>query len=146
MQTLHQELDLAPQRVTTQSRAVLRDVNADPVAAYADEVRALRQRVATLESELAATKAAQFAQAQPASVFTEASTPAVVAVSPSVQAVQNEVAAERVEAKPVASNPGFAQAWQAEEGDASFEERIAERAFFQASTVDEESRTWLLAD
>lgn len=183
MQTLQQELDPAEHPV--HSHPVLRELMADPVTAYAEEVRVLRQRVAMLESELAATKAAQLepsstapalasievaaaanAQAKATSEFTECSTPAVVSVDFAPAAAQRDanaqaaascteppaqhpVSEQETDAAPSTEpvpNPGFAQAWTAEDAHASFEERIAERAFFQATTVDEESRSWLLTD
>ncbi len=178
MQTLQQQLG-SSQPVTSATHPVLRELMADPVTAYAEEVRILRQRVALLEAELAATKAAQAAEAQATPVttpvttfddaavtnpsiaqseFTECVTPAVFAIDLSQPAAapsqtqgeatqdgETEPVAETAEVEPV-PNPGFAQAWIAEEADASFEERVAERAFFQTTTVDEESRTWLLAE
>jgi len=144
MQTLQQELETTPQGRSAKERS------AD---AYADEVRALRERVAELEAELAATKAAQTGDhlvATPLtsidfvpvptpefgdSEFTESSAPAVQPAG-SGEPTPSATGAQ----------PGFAQAWTAEADASSFEERVAAKAFFQASTVDEESRSWLLDD
>lgn len=168
MQTLQQELDPAQHGLTASDHPVLRGLMADPATAYAEEVRVLRQRVALLEAELAATKVAAGASAltsvdaAPArvlehrSVFVEQSAPAVSAVLPATASPPVEPAPTE-HTTPPASTPGtavdatladaaFAQAWIAEDEVASFEERVAERAFFQASSVDEESRSWLLAD
>ncbi len=173
MQTLQQELDQSPHGLTIDDHPVLRGLVADQAAAYAEEVRALRQRVALLEAELAATKAASGVEtpvvravppststdlaspcptnAPTSSEFTEQSAPAVVAaasVTPRRQAARvaaEEDAPPRSESLEPASQPGFAQAWTAEDDAATFEERVAERAFFRDDTVDEESRSWLLA-
>lgn len=141
MQTLHGELDPttdAPSAEIDPSADIdptQRGLMADRAPAHAHEVRALRQRVAELESELAAIKAA---------------TQAVVAADPSphcaVETGDTEPSASRAPGTSVpAPDPGFAQAWSADTRPASFEERVAERAFFRSTTVDEESRTWLLA-
>ncbi len=197
MQTLHQEFELAPDVQPIESLPGLRGLMADQATAYAQEVRVLRQRVASLESALAAAsvvhadsatlsrelrpltidvapRANRVAMAR--SEFVEQTTPAVVAVASSTapqplpQAPATEpaapapamteapvhadaiVATSTVATSAVAVDavvpdptPGFAQAWSAEEPTASFEERVAERAFFHASTDDQESRTWLLA-
>lgn len=172
MQTLQQELDQSQHGLTTEDHPVLRGLVADQAAAYAGEVRALRQRVALLEAELAATKAASgvetpvvravpartstdFASPCPtnaptSSEFTEQSAPAVVAAATTVPRRQaTRVAAEDApsgsEPLEPAPRPGFAQAWTAEDHTATFAERVAERAFFRADTVDEVSRSWLLA-
>lgn len=166
MQTLHEELDSPEQDLTDSDHPVLQGLMADPAVAYAEEVRVLRQRVAMLEAELAATKVAvtepararqlppitsiDFAPVKPEatpSEFVDHAAPAVTAASNSVAATPE--AAEPVQGAPVhsapVSDPGFAEAWSAEEAASTFEERVAERAFFQASTIDEESRSWLLA-
>ncbi len=162
MHTIHQGLEQPRRDHRVEAHPALRGFVEDQAIAYAEEVRVLRQRVAMLESELAAAKLAQthaaattassstaidFARRPtPASVcgseFTEQTTPAVVTVvSANAPAVHAPVPAAAEEA----SEPGFARAWSAEDPVASFEERVAERAFFQASTIDEESRSWLLA-
>ncbi|MFT5268726.1 MAG: hypothetical protein ACI88C_002167 [Acidimicrobiales bacterium] len=143
----------------------------DSAVAYGEEVRTLRRRVALLEAELAASKASA-GDERPAppvtpfdlapvrrsersvSEFTEALTPAVMAVAPATQhepctaetATHQTALATVVPTELAApeSNPGFAQAWRAQDTGASFEERVAEKAFFQASTIDDESRSWLL--
>ena len=148
----------------------------DSAVAYGEEVRTLRERVALLEAELAAFKASA-GDERPAppvtsfdlapvrrpersvSEFTEALTPAVMAVAPATQhepctaetathqtATDHTALATVVPTELAApeSNPGFAQAWRAQDTGASFEERVAEKAFFQASTIDDESRSWLL--
>lgn len=102
------------------------------------------------------------------SVFTEHAAPAVSAVTPKPPAPQSLAPAKTAspqaasntavtpstaspntaspgtgaEGEPV-PNPGFAEAW-GQDPDATFAEKVAEKAFFQASTVDEESRSWLL--
>lgn len=165
MQTLHQKLDSPEQGLTASDHPVLQGLMADPATAYAEEVRVLRQRVALLEAELAATRVAvveptrvrqlppltsiDFAPAPPVaprSEFVDQVTPAVTAASGSAAPASSEAAPSPapVHSAPV-SDPGFADAWTAEEADSTFEERVAERAFFQASTIDEESRSWLLA-
>ena len=166
MQTLQQELEPTQHGLNTTGHPVFREMMADPVVAYAEEVRSLRQRVALLESELAATKATatpvrptppltsiDFAPAHAperrVSEFTQPVTPAVMAVQPvnrpAPAAEPAAVAAEPLHGDTeTVEQPGFAQAWTAESATASFEERVAEKAFFQASTVDEESRSWLL--
>jgi hypothetical protein len=171
MQTLQQELDQSQHGLATDDHPVLRGLVADQAAAYAEEVRALRQRVALLEAELAATKAASGAEtpvvravpprtstdlsspcptnAPSSSEFTEQSAPAVVAATTLHRRQAARVCAEDApsgsEPLEPASQLGFAQAWTAEDHVATFEERVAERAFFRADTVDEESRSWLLA-
>jgi len=172
MQTLQQEFDRSQHGLTTDDHPVLRELAADQASVYAGEVRALRQRVALLEAELAATKAAsgvetQVVRAAPQqtspdlaspcptnaptlSEFTEPSKPAVVVVTPrtlrepAARVSTHETAAgfEAVDSEP---RPGFAQAWSAQDHEASFAERVAEKAFFQACAIDEESRSWLLA-
>jgi len=133
---------------------------APPETTYGTEVQQLRQRVADLEAELAATRAAVTAAKTPAapepvvveSIFVEVTTPAVVAATPAPPAVASETPAEAFEApvpaeRPmhaVQSNPGFADAWTNESEVVSFEERLAERAFFETTSVDQESRSWLL--
>ncbi len=162
MQTLQQEIDPTPQRLRGNDHPVFREMMADPAVAYAEEVRSLRQRVSLLEAELAATKASTVPptrQAPPltsidfapkpkpepvVSEFTASVTPAVMAVQPAASAaVVDRTPASTPAAEPT-PEPGFAQAWTADAEATSFEERVAEKAFFQASTVDEESRSWLL--
>ena len=146
----------------------LQGVAATQAEAHASELRGLRQRVAELEAELAAAQAAAQVQveadaslrATPVvsdSLFVESTAPAVAAVRP--HPVAESASQPATEPSPVGlvadtatesaedqwvSDPGFAEAWSAEGEVVSFEERIAERAFFQAATVDEESRTWLI--
>lgn len=195
MQTFHE----APQLEASApvGGAVPEAPEIDQARVYAQEVRSLRQRVAVLEAELAAAKAAEqlsktppltsidFAPTTPAvkpappvlsqmvvgrpqtaSVFTEQTRPAVVAVSPKPPTPESLAPAttpapatpETAPAPPSApatsaepseaqgapvSNPGFAQAWS-EEPDATFAEQVAEKAFFQATSIDEQSRNWLL--
>jgi len=171
MQTLQQELDPSQHRLIENGQPALREMMADSAVDYGEEVRTLRQRVALLEAELAAVKAAAV-DARPAlpvtsfdfaparrpehsvSEFTEALTPAVMAVAPGTQPVPStaETATHQTalatavptELAAPEPNPGFAQAWRAQDTGASFEERVAEKAFFQASTIDDESRRWLL--
>lgn len=183
MQTVQQEFDPVQHGLTRNGHPVLRQMLADPAVAYAEEVRTLRQRVVLLEAELAAFRASAggagpMRPAAPlastdsspdrrpersASEFTEALTPAVMAVAPATQhapitaetakcqtatstlatavSTESAVSAGPAEAVP---NRGFAQAWTAQDTGVSFEERVAEKAFFQASTIDDESRSWLL--
>lgn len=172
MQTLHQELELSPDIQRLEPHPSLRGLIADQATAYAEEVRVLRQRVASLESALAAATVVHAVPATPThaqppltaidlapgtdqvamqrSEFVEQTTPAVAAITPSTQPqppMQAPVTEPAIPTDAVlepAPTPGFAQAWTADAATASFEERVAERAFFQASTVDQESRTWLL--
>lgn len=134
MQTLHQELD-----------QTTHEVMADSTSLYVDEVRALRQRVAVLEAELAATKATHGSERP------ERIAPSLIStdLAPEAESVTSEFcesAIPAVQPAVVAAEPeaGFAQAWTEEAETSSFEERIAAKAFFQASTVDEGSRSWLL--
>jgi hypothetical protein len=150
----------------------LQGAAATQAEAHASELRGLRQRVAELEAELAAAQAAAQVRAEAAaslratpevsdSLFVESTAPAVAAVRPHPVAETAPQTASQPVAEPSAvglatdtatestedqwvSDPGFAEAWSAEGEVVSFEERIAERAFFQAATVDEESRTWLI--
>lgn len=176
MQTLHQDPQTRPRvhgAVDAIDHRAVRGVVADQTIAYAEEVRMLRQRVAALELELAASKVASAANGSgnpgQGSEFEPPTAPAVTAVVPGAPA--NAVAtepAERhspdhaaandaevgaadsppVDCPPVDTLPdaGFAKAWSSEDETSSFEERIAERAFFQATTVDQESRSWLLSN
>lgn len=191
MQTLHQESGI---EIAAPVEHDIPDAPAiDQTRVYAQEVRSLRQRVAVLEAELAAAKAAEqlsktppltsidFTPAAPASppappvlstmvvsrpespsVFTHEITPAVQSVAPkpptpeevAPQTAASQTAASQTAAPQTAgsqtaasaepvSNPGFAEAWS-QEPDATFAERVAEKAFFQATSIDEESRSWLL--
>lgn len=167
MQTLQHELEptqTAQRGLNAADHPVFRQMMADPAVAYAEEVRSLRQRVALLEAELAATKATSAPAAQlsqrtadqahnhlgdePVSEFTASVAPAVVAITPSPKTGGESSPATSAKTpsgeSATVSDPGFAQAWGAETTETSFEERVAEKAFFQASTVDEESRSWLL--
>jgi len=163
MQTLHQESETRPRAErtighgTVPSHPILRglsaDQSADQALAYAKEVQVLRQRVAALELELAASKVASSEAVAPASEFEAPTSPAVSAATlDTTVRASGDAATSAVEpddaAEPVAphGDPGFAEAWSNEKDHSSFEERIAERAFFRATTVDEESRSWLLSD
>lgn len=182
MQTLHPGSEVGATR-----RPVLPELETEQARVYAQEVRSLRQRVAVLEAELAAAKAAKklsktppltsidfappaapadkpapvlshmvVSSGEPTSVFTEQNAPAVIAVVPKQATPVAESAAPTTaaadpwpEATPPAppaapeSNPGFAEAWS-KEPEATFAEQVAEKAFFNATSVDEESRSWLL--
>ena len=167
MQTLQQDFGPAQHGLTANDHPASRALMADPAVAAAEEIRSLRQRVALLEAELAATKTAAANAAtqrtppltsagvapirteRRVSEFSQPAAPAVMAVQPaSSLATPDAVAAtpKAADSEPVepAPHPGFAQAWTAENNTASFEERVAEKAFFQDTTVDEESRSWLL--
>ncbi len=173
MKTLQQELDPAQHGLIGNGHPAFREMMADPAVAYAEEVRTLRQRVALLEAELAASKASAVRPVRPTppltsidfapahrtersvSEFTEALTPAVMAVASATRHAPLTAKTSTCQTATSASaastgsteqvpNPGFAQAWTAQNTGASFEERVAEKAFFQASTIDDESRSWLL--
>ena len=198
MQAIHPRSQNEAAEAIAQPALDVRQVN--QTRAYAQEVRSLRQRVAVLEAELAAAKAAEqlsktppltsidFApasvtsvapvtpaapvlsraliedsQPQPASVFCDEVTPAVVSVLPTPPARPTPAPAEAIvpRSKPAAPatptesdhqptpaagpapRAGFAEAWN-EEPDASFAEQVADKAFFEATSIDEQSRSWLL--
>jgi len=171
MQPLHHEIDPAPSELTPYDHPVLQGLAADQAAAYAEEVQLLRQRVAVLEAALAAAKAtpgteptvadARGVSMAPApaiftSEFSEPVAPAVVAYSPAPDQPASSAApvGSAVTVEPVANDvngsddvvmadQAFANAWS-DGTDSSFEERIAQKAFFQVGSVDEESRKWLL--
>lgn len=162
MQTLHQEIDPSPQGLTTNDHPVLQGLVADSEESYADEVRLLRERVVALEAALAAAKAARangatavreappltsidFAPPCPTTQPAEPDTPSEFTrpVTPAVVSIAAPAPAEP-EAAPI--SPGgahFAEAWDEGEGT-TFEERVAEKAFFEASSIDQQSRNWLL--
>lgn len=160
--------DAAFEQPVAVDHPVLQRLMADQAAAFTDEVRSLRNRVAELEAELAAARAALATSSAPTtntvaatafagelqSEFSDQQAPAVVAVptegtgaddalvQPSV--THKSHAAGQVDLVP---DPGFAQAWDSDQAEtASFEERLAERAFFEATAVDQDSRSWLLAE
>ena len=142
MQTLKQERDSAPQAPTSHEQLV-RGILASQAATHAEEVRLLRRRVAVLESALASKAPSQpgpktGAKCQDvATANSEFSTPLAPAV---VAAATKPVPTP--ESTPV-PDPAFALAWS--QGEAtSFEERVAEKAFFQSDTIDEPARKWLL--
>jgi len=115
----------------------------DPAQAamYTSEVRALRARIEELEHELEQTRAANN------QLVAQAALAAQIAPATTLQpATNSEFAGPTEPAVAPATNPGFAQAWDQESGedDATFEARFAEKAFFEATSVDEESRSWLL--
>lgn len=154
-----QEIDQSPQGLTT-----IASVSPIPSAPRAgdDEVLALRQRVAQLEAELAAMRSAQAAQSPPPRpalgvTVTPPCRPsehqAPVPAGPEGQHRHEPVAPTGEFDEPQAPavqpvpNPGFAQAWDAEtkaSEEVSFEELFADRAFFDATSIDERSRNWLL--
>jgi hypothetical protein len=164
MQTLQQELEPLRHGLTATDHPVLRGLSASPTIAYAEEVLVLRQGVALLEAELAATKAAASAPGQTPlersmgtrSEFVEQLVPAVSAASSLAASPRRQQTGPQQTAPPVPTpnasldaseaRPGFAHARSTEDEAASFEERVAERAFLHASTVDAESRSWLLAE
>ena len=149
MQTLQHELDTAPTGPVPDVPA-LRRIVADQAAAHAEEVRLLRQRVAVLEDALAAATAGRTGAAASslssdrsagrsvARKFDHAGAPAVVAV-----VAPQPAGASKVTPTNDSPDQGFAQAWREIE-EISFEERVAEKAFFQASSIDQPSRKWLL--
>ena len=144
MTALQQGTDQSPQGLTS----------ADPVASapealraspHVAEVNALRLRVAQLEAELAAIRTPR---ATPRPPVPTTSAPEVAETTPPRRPL--EVVAEDESATTPAApvpNPGFAQAWEAEteiDDDVTFAEKLADRAFFDGTTVDERSRNWLL--
>jgi len=157
--SFQQELDPVTHEMKRSEHPVLRGLMADQRAAHAEEVRLLRQRVAVLESALTAatasqvvppskvsTQAAPVRRLAPVSVFSAPVTPAVVAVAPASEHNDSvsQVPAASEEAVRAMPDQGFAAAWSDDESSNSFEERIAEKAFFQVGVVDESSRNWLL--
>jgi|GEM_PF-2482340 len=125
--------------------------HADQIQAYVDEVRKLRRRVAHLEAELAVAK----------NVTSQAATAPGLTTTPSATtepnptgeqtvaadadlAMSSSEPAETTASAPV-SNPGFAEAWD-QSSMATEEELEAEEAFFSATSIDEQSRSWLLDD
>lgn len=183
MQTIHPASETGTRNTVEQAPS--QTGNTEKTRIYAQEVRSLRQRVAVLEAELAAAKAAEqlsktppltsidfappvVAPAAPTPVlshrvvaacestsrFSQEIAPAVVAANPEAPAepAQHAEAApadteqadeEEAESAELESNPGFAEAW-GQEPDATFAEKVAEKAFFQATSIDEQSRSWLL--
>ena len=146
MTALQQGTDQSPQGLTS----------ADPVASapealraspHVAEVNALRLRVAQLEAELAAIRAPR---ATPRPPVPASAAPEVAETAPPRRPL--EVVPDDESPVPVTtpvSNPGFAQAWEAETGaeeEATFAEKLAEREFFDGTTIDQRSRKWLLGN
>jgi len=149
MTALQQGTDQSPQGLTSTDHPVTSAHTAPPQPAHVAEVNALRLRVAELEAELAAIRTPRAPPRPPVPAFA-APEGAETATPPHRSSASAERAetAEEAPAPPAAPvpNPGFAQAWEAETGDekVTFEEKFAERAFFDGTTVDERSRNWLL--
>lgn len=134
---------------TSLEAATLRDPRALQrlVTDQAAELRVLRQRLATLESALAAARVpVPLRQGRPVSLATPvteldfARRGGPAQASEFAPAIVPAVAPVRIEA--VISDEAAAQVWASP--DVSFEERIAAKAFFGHGSVDEESRSWLL--
>lgn len=142
----------------------------DETAAYIEEIRQLRLRITVLESALANAEAAVKNQNPSVSAappitsisFTPATRPESVteitqprvAVAPragidldddeTTPVSKQSVFSSSDEPAVVAaadSGGSFADVWN---DDESFEEKLAQRAFFEAGVIDEQSRSWLL--
>ena len=150
MTALQQGSDQSPQGLTSTARPVAPAQAAQRAAAHVAEVSALRLRVAQLEAELAALKASQ--PQSPTTALTPPCRPTIAETPPAAEhsnqsKTQSEFEQSNEPAVVPVSNPGFAEAWAREtkaEEETSFEAKVAERAFFEASAVDERSRNWLL--
>ena len=143
MPAVHTDRDTSLEAMTLRDPRAMQRLVTDQAA----ELRLLRQRVAALESALAAAHLPvppeHDRSVSPASSVTEVDfsrhqTPA--AVSEFAPAVVPAVAPVRVDA--VVSDEAAAKVWAS--SDVTFEERIAAKAFFGHGSVDEESRSWLL--
>lgn len=154
MQQLGQETDQSTQGRTQHDHPVLRAGLSGQAASVAKEVKALRQRVAELEAELAAIKATRvtspMSDREPPPLttvdFTPPCRPSTLADEPSQFQVVETPAVVPVAEAPE-SDSGFAEAWEADaDVETTVEERFAEREFFHATSVDEGSRSWLLGN
>jgi|GEM_PF-2209118 len=149
---LHQETETSNDPAASDGVARLSGISsATQARAHAQEVRLLRQRVAVLEQALDAAKAQAAGTTAMAGTEPIAQPTAGEFAGPVAPAVVAADTAPVTDLPPEDSNldvvpdQGFVEAWTETE-ESSFEERIAQKAFFQVGSVDETSREWLLAN